>query len=119
MAMLSYALSIPAGFLGPLIIYLVKKDQSRFVAYHSLQVIFLHLALIASSTLCFLLGILIFPIFVAIGLGVAGFIFEVIAAIAAMRGEWFQIPIVGAWALQAAGPPAVGPGTPPQPLMGP
>jgi uncharacterized protein len=38
MALLVHVLAIFSGFLAPLIFYLVKKD-SRFVAFHSLQVL--------------------------------------------------------------------------------
>ena len=36
MAMLAHLLGIVTGFLGPLVIWLIKKDQSKFVAYHAL-----------------------------------------------------------------------------------
>lgn len=35
MAILSHILAIPAGFLAPLIIYLIKKDDSKYVAEHA------------------------------------------------------------------------------------
>jgi len=43
-AMLAHVLSIFGGFIGPLVIYFVKGKDSRFVAFHSLQAIFWHLA---------------------------------------------------------------------------
>ena len=36
MAMLAHLLQVFSGFIGPLIIFIVKKD-SKFVKYHSLQ----------------------------------------------------------------------------------
>ncbi len=34
-AILSHLLTLVAGFVAPLIIYLIKKDESSFVAYHA------------------------------------------------------------------------------------
>lgn len=34
-AILSHILTLAAGFLAPLIIYLLKKDQSAFINQHS------------------------------------------------------------------------------------
>lgn len=36
-ALLAHCSGIPLSVLGPLIIYFVKKDESPFVAYHSVQ----------------------------------------------------------------------------------
>ena len=49
------------SFIGPLIMYLVKKD-SKFVAFHSLQQLYFQLAIIAARTVA---GILVF-----VGIGV-------------------------------------------------
>src|SRR5436189_5753602 len=35
MAILSHVLTLAVGFLAPLIIYLIKKDESSFVNYHA------------------------------------------------------------------------------------
>ena len=35
MALLSHVLALVFPLLGPLIIYLIKKEESTFVAYHS------------------------------------------------------------------------------------
>ena len=35
MALLSHVLTLVAGFVAPLIIYLLKKDQSTFIADHA------------------------------------------------------------------------------------
>ncbi len=35
MSILSHVLTLIAGFIAPLIVYLIKKDQSTFIAYHA------------------------------------------------------------------------------------
>src|SRR2546423_1557893 len=60
MAMVSYILAVFTGFLGPLIFYVIKKNQSTFVAFHAMQslfmaVIFLGVSLL--SAVLFVVGI--------------------------------------------------------------
>ena len=103
MAMLSYPLGIFTGFLGPLILWLVKKDQSKFVAFHALQALILHAFVVAgyilSSLLVFvLIGFLTYPIFFIIGV-----VYSVLAGLAANKGDWYEIPIVGKLARQQVG----------------
>src|ERR1700738_3653776 len=43
LAVLAHALQLISGFIAPLIILLVKRE-SKFVRFHALQVLFLHLA---------------------------------------------------------------------------
>lgn len=102
MGMLAYILGIFTGFLGPLIIWLIKKDQSKFVAYHGLQALILHgvvtVGYILSSFLTFLLiGFLTYPLFFILGL-----VYSIIAGLAANKGEWYAIPVIANYARQGA-----------------
>ncbi len=45
MAMLSHLLMIFAGFIPPLVIYLVKRD-SKFVAFHAMQGLLWHVVMV-------------------------------------------------------------------------
>ena len=81
------------SILGPLIIYLTQKDQSRFAAYHALQQLFFDLIVV--------------PIIVAIAVATCGvgavlvigpFIFKILAAVKANNGEYYELPLVSGWA---------------------
>ena len=103
MAMLAYLLGIVTGFAGPLILWLLKKDQSKFVAYHALQALLLHAAVVVGYLLSFVLffliiGMFTLPIFVLLGL-----VFSILAGLAANRGEWYEIPVLGKIARQQTG----------------
>ena len=103
MAMLAYILGIFTGFLGPLVIWLMKKDQSKFVAFHGIQALILHavvvIGYILSSFLMFLLiGFLTYPAFFILGL-----VYSILAGMAANRGEWYDIPVIAKTAHQQAG----------------
>jgi uncharacterized membrane protein len=93
MAMLAWLLGIFSSFVGPLVIYLVKKDQSKFVAFHALQslwfgVVSLVAVLIISVITC---GIGSF-------LALAPMVVCILWCIKANNGEWAELPVIGGWA---------------------
>jgi len=106
MGMLAYILAIFTSWLGPLILFLVKKDQSKFVAFHAIQALVLmgavFLVYVAANILSVLhLGLIALPIAMLVGFG--GFVLNILAAIAANKGQWYEMPIVGKYARQFAG----------------
>ncbi len=105
MAMLAHLLGIVSGlvtgmlFLGPLIIYLIRKDQSRFVRHHAADALNLTLTAlivtIAASAIGCLLAVIVVGFFVFLLLipyGILLLVYMVIAALAANRGEWYSYP---------------------------
>lgn len=99
MAMLCHLLGILTGFLGPLVLWLVKKDQSQFIHHHGREALnfqitlFLVMIALTSVTLVlmlFLVGFLLLPVLCAIP--IIGLILEILAAVAAQRGEWHRYP---------------------------
>jgi uncharacterized membrane protein len=118
MAVLAHALQVVGGWIPPLIIFFVKR-QSRFVSFHSLQVLFLELVYLAIA-LCGMLfwfatmavtilhtqvnhnhfPVAFFAVFAIFWLGWMGvwitkIVVAVIYSIKAGRGEWSEIPVVG------------------------
>ena len=89
--------------LGPFIIYMIKKDQSRFVASHALQATYFFGALWLASLLLlvvgmlltcltglgFILYLLMFPIYIA------GLVYGILAAVRAYEGKYFIYPVTG------------------------
>lgn len=107
LGLVAYVLAIFTSWIGPLILWLVKKDQSKFIGYHALQA----LMLMGGATVLY---IVINILTVALHLGFIGFIVEgviglialalnIMAAIAASKGEWYEMPVVGAYARKFAG----------------
>jgi uncharacterized Tic20 family protein len=121
---LVHALMISTWWIGPLIIYLTKKE-SRFVSFHSLQALFWQIiftllyaggmavffAVMFSTVLSMPQGktteplqfpaafFLVFPLFWLIIMG--GFAISLtlgtIYRLKAMRGEWAGYPLIGRW----------------------
>ncbi len=94
MAMLAHLLGIFSGFLGALIIWLVKKDQSKFVDDQAKEALNFQLALligyVVSSVLvwCFLIGVI-----TGLLLYVLNIVFCIIAALAANKGQAYRYPL--------------------------
>lgn len=85
MAMLANLLAIVTGFIGPLVIYLIKGNENRFVKFHALQCLYFEL-----------IGMIL--VLVTCGLGaIVLIIFNIIVGLRANNGEWYEYPIVGKW----------------------
>ena len=104
--MLAYLLTFVGGFMAPLVIYAVKKDRSRFLAFHALQSLYLDVGffvlIVVGQSLRH------FPPPILSIAWAAVFVFNILAAIKAYDGEWYQIPIIGGWAMRQASPPGSG-----------
>jgi len=123
MALLAHILGIFAGFLAPLIFFLVKRD-SKFVSFHALQALAWHViyfVLMMVGMVVFFINIFMhanfpaadkntFPFaffgpFIFIWLmGMCGWAINltlaVVYGVKANKGEWAQFPLIGGWILR-------------------
>jgi uncharacterized membrane protein len=129
MAVLAHVLQLIGGWVGPLVIFLIKR-QSRFVSFHALQVLFLHLALVVTGAVVVAVGFIsivlavalhaanttpplgIFILFPMLWLGLIGtwatmVLVAVLYGIKAGRGEWAEYPVFGGLARRVL---KIGPG---------
>lgn len=114
LAHLSVLLNLITGILGPvaaLIIYLVYKDRSRYVAYQSLQAFLMQLIVwvgggfltaaawtVTGILSAILIGICLIPIAVLISLiPLAALVYGVIGAIQTNQGQDFRYWLIGDW----------------------
>jgi uncharacterized Tic20 family protein len=93
MAMLCHLLGIFSGFLGPLIIWLIKKDQSPFVDDQGKEVLNFHITLIigfviGAVTWCMYIGVLIIA-----GLAICNIVFSILGTISASKGIAYRYPL--------------------------
>ena len=101
-ALLSYLLALVASIIAPLVIYLVKMNESRYVRFHAAQSLNLGITALIYSIALFILLIpigivthgigilLIFPLFFA--LGIAELVFLIMGAVRASQGQLYKIP---------------------------
>ncbi len=106
LTLVGYAVWVGA-YIIPLVIYLVYKDKSPFVAFHALQSLFFQLALLVISAVLVLFSmtiiLLVLTIPAGILLAVGALVYILIAAIRAYNGELFEYWLVGRWARQVVG----------------
>lgn len=93
LAMLAHLLGIVSGFVGALIIWLIKKDQSAYVDEQGKEAlnfqITMLIAFVGAWILVFILiGALLFPLLL-----VANLVFCILAAVAASKGEHYRYPV--------------------------
>ena len=93
MGMLVHLLAIFTGFIGPLIIWLIKKDESKFVddqGKESLNFIITMIIahLVAGVLWCAFIGIFITFVLIPVQL-----VFNILAGVAANKGEWYRYPV--------------------------
>jgi uncharacterized Tic20 family protein len=81
MALIAHLSGFVFPFLGPLLLWLLKKDDSRFVAYHSIQaLVFQVIAWAVSGVTC--------------GIGLVLFVLPILVAIKANKGRWEGYPLI-------------------------
>ena len=93
LAMFAHLSAILTGFIGPLIFYLVKKDEDPFVADQSREALNFNLTVLIAWVAVFVLSLLIIGVFLIPILWIGALVFQIIAGIAANRGEWYRYPV--------------------------
>ncbi|WP_313800454.1 DUF4870 domain-containing protein [Cytobacillus sp.] len=89
-----YVTSFFTTIIGPLVIWLLKKDESEYINYHGKE----YFNFIISYGVYSIISV--FLMFVLIGfitiwlVGVAAFVFTIIAAVKAYEGVEYRFPLV-------------------------
>lgn len=96
-ALVASAIGLPMlGFLGPLIIYLVKRDESPFVADQAKEALNFYISVSIIAMVLFVLSLTVILIILTlplmIVLGIAALVLSIIAAIRASNGELYRYP---------------------------
>ncbi len=114
LAHLSVLVNLISGFLGPvaaLVIYLVFKDRSRYVAYQSMQsFVFQLVGWVGGGAIAgfcwaatgvlsaFVIGILCIPLACLVSLlPIGALVYGVVGALQTYQGQDFQYWLVGDW----------------------
>jgi uncharacterized Tic20 family protein len=89
MALLSHVLTLAVGFLAPLIIYLIKKDESSFVTSHAKE------SLNFQITIFIIIAVLFITIIGILLVWIVGFItlvLVIMATVKASEGKLYKYP---------------------------
>ena len=129
MALLAHILQIFTWWIGPLVIYLVKRD-SKFVSFHAMQALLWQICIFILSIVGICLGLflifatvfphagrpvpsqapppaffIMFPIMWLgiMAISITNIVLGVVFAVKASRGEWASYPVIGHWARRIVG----------------
>jgi len=95
LALLSHILAIVPGIgiLGPLVIYLVKKDESPFVRDNALESLNFQLTIILLYILAGILVLVFIGIFLFWVIGIMNAVLVIVATVRASEGQVYRYPI--------------------------
>ncbi|MFC1806064.1 DUF4870 domain-containing protein [Planctomycetota bacterium] len=91
-AMLCHLLALVLGVFGPLIIWLIKKDEHPFVDEQGKEAVNFELSILIGCFICIPLAFLIIGIPLMFALMIYGIVFRIIGAIKANDGVHFRYP---------------------------
>lgn len=89
MALLSHILTLVAPLLAPLIIYVIKKDESPFVASHAKESLNFQITVIIIIIILFITVIGILLIWIV---GIVSLVLVIMATIRASEGKLYRYP---------------------------
>ena len=81
------------GWLGPLIIFLVFKDRSAFVAEHGKATLNFQITMALAAVIAVFLWIVVVGVVITAAIYVVTIVFSIIAAVAANRGQRYEYPL--------------------------
>jgi uncharacterized protein len=97
MGMLAHLLGIFTFFIGPLVIWLIKKDQSKYIDEQAKEALNFQITASIALTGCSILMIIPFVgcvlLIVVLAAHVARLVFSILGTVAASRGEMYRYPL--------------------------
>lgn len=91
-AILTHVLAIFFSILAPLIIYLVKKDESRYVGEHAKEALNFGISVLIYCIISIPLCLILIGVFMLIAIGIGSFILYIIAAVKAADNVLYRYP---------------------------
>lgn len=99
--LLAHLLTIVTCFVGPLIVYFIKKDESKFIAHHALQALIFVAAVFVVNMVLMIPGL----VFLWMGVGILWHLMAMLVGLAAAaaavwmgirahKGEWAKYPVL-------------------------
>lgn len=103
-AMLSYILAFVASIIAPLVIYLVKMNESRYVRFHAAQALNMGLTALIESIAILIVGIflavvthgfgVLLMLLAFLALGIAHLVYLILGAVRSYQGQPFRVPTI-------------------------
>lgn len=92
LALLCHVLTFVGWFIPPLVIYLVKKDESRFVAEHAREALNFQISIFIYCMIGIVLILVLVGILLLWAIGIADLVLVIVACIKASEGKMYRYP---------------------------
>jgi uncharacterized Tic20 family protein len=92
-AMLCHLLAIFTGFLAPLIIWLIKKDEEAFVNDHGKEALNFQITVAIAMVVSWLLMVAVIGCFLMPAVWIVDIVFCILASIKANSGQAYRYPV--------------------------
>jgi uncharacterized Tic20 family protein len=93
MAILSHILALFASIVGPLVIYLVKKDESPYVGEHAKESLNFQISMTILAFISIPLTLVIIGAFMLLAICVLNLVCVIIASIKASDNKFYRYPL--------------------------
>lgn len=93
LGMLAHVLGVFVTFLAPLIIYLIKKDESPFVREHAKEALNFQISMFIYYFISVILVFVLIGIVAPFFLGIFSLVVGIVAAIKALDGKPYRYPM--------------------------
>lgn len=84
---------VALAFLGPLVVWLVKREEHPFIAMHAREALNFNLSVLIYGVVAFLLSLLLIGIPILIVLVIAWLVLTIVATVKAANGEEYRYPL--------------------------
>ncbi len=91
-AILAHILTIVSSFIAPLVIYLLKKDESPYVAEHAKEALNFQITMFVLYLISFILVFILIGILLLWLLSIANLVLVIIATIKASENKMYRYP---------------------------
>ena len=92
MAMLCHLLAIFTGWIAPLIIWLVKKNESKFVDQQGKEALNFELTVLIGVVVGIVTSFICVGVFILLAVQVLNIVFNILATIAVNKGQPYRYP---------------------------
>ena len=93
MAILCHLLSLFTGFIGPLILWIIKKDEDKWISNHAKEALNFQITIIILMITSAILAVIFIGILLWIVTCICDLLFCILACIAASKGEDYRYPV--------------------------
>ena len=93
MGMLCHLLGLFTSFIGPLILWLIKKDDDKFVDSQGKESLNFQITIILAMIASAILTVVVIGVFLWFATVICNLIFCILACVAASKGEDYRYPI--------------------------